>query len=207
MQRNYPLMALLLLVFLGAAGAACAASVTYDIDPDHTYPSFEADHLGGLSVWRGKFNHSRGVVMLDKTAKRGSVHIVVDVASIDFGLDQLNAIARGPKLFDAKKYPKAVYDGRLTDFVDGAPTRVVGRLTLHGVTRPLDLTLDSFKCIPDPLVKRERCGADALAHLKRDAFGIDAGKDYGFRMDVTLRIQVEAVAKPDGTAAGNHQML
>lgn len=182
-------------LFTLTAVAASAATVTYEIDPDHTYPSFEADHFGGLSTWRGKFNHSSGMIRLDKAARRGTAKIVVDVASIDFGMDQLNAIARGPRLFDAAKYPRAVYRGELTGFVNGAPTQAVGKLTLHGVTRPLTLKIDSFKCVPDPLLKRERCGADALAHLKRDAFGIDAGKDYGFKMDVTLRIQVEAVAK------------
>jgi len=73
---------------------------------------------------------------------------------------------------------------------------VVGRLTLHGITRPLTLKIDSFKCMPHPVFKREVCGADALATFKRDAFGMDAGKDYGFSMDVTLRIQVEAIQAP-----------
>ncbi len=66
---------------------------------------------------------------------------------------------------------------------------------MHGVTRPLDLGINSFKCIPHPLFKRELCGADASATLDRAAFGIAAGKDYGFSMDVTLRIQVEALRK------------
>ncbi|MGN6655954.1 MAG: polyisoprenoid-binding protein, partial [Rhodanobacter sp.] len=55
--------------------------------------------------------------------------------------------------------------------------------------------IDSFKCMPHPVLKREVCGADALATFRRDAFGIEAGKDYGFGMDVTLRIQVEAIAE------------
>jgi len=44
------------------------------------------------------------------------------------------------------------------------------------------------------MLKRELCGADALATLNRDDYGISAGKDWGFNMAVTLRIQVEAVA-------------
>jgi polyisoprenoid-binding protein YceI len=43
------------------------------------------------------------------------------------------------------------------------------------------------------MLKREVCGADALATFDRSQFGIDAGKKYGFKMDVTLRIQVEAL--------------
>ena len=71
---------------------------------------------------------------------------------------------------------------------------VVGQLSLHGVTRSLDLKINSFKCIPHPLHKRELCGADATTTFNRDDFGLDAGKSFRFRMDVTLRIQVEAVA-------------
>lgn len=175
------------------ATTATATPVTYRIDPDHTYPSFEADHLGGLSVWRGKFKASRGTVTLDRAKQTGTVEVTVDMASADFGQDQLDAMARGPELFDTRRWPEAHYTGRLAGFRDGAPTRVDGTLTLHGVSRPLSLAIDSFKCMPHPMLKREVCGADALATFRRDAFGIAVGKDYGFRMDVTLRIQVEAI--------------
>lgn len=177
-----------------AAGAASAAPAEYVIDPTHTYPSFEADHFGGLSVWRGKFNKSSGKVTLDKAASAGSVDIVIDVASIDFGLDAMNAEARGDKFFDTARFPTAQYKGKLAAFVNGAPTQVNGELTLHGVTRPVALKINSFKCLPHPMLKREFCGADAVGTLSRDDFGIPGGKDYGFLMAVTLRIQVEAVA-------------
>lgn len=79
-------------------------------------------------------------------------------------------------------------------YSNGIPSRVEGELTLHGVTKPLVLTLNSVKCMPHPMLKRDFCGADAVATLNRDDFGISAGKDWGFNMDVTLRrIQVEAV--------------
>ena len=103
-------------------------------------------------------------------------------------------------LFGVAKYPTAIYRGTLAGFANSAPTKVEGSLTLHGVTRPLELTIKSFKCVPHPLYKRELCGADAYATFKRDAFGITAGKDYGFNMDVVLRIQVEALID-DGSAS------
>ncbi|KLD62924.1 polyisoprenoid-binding protein [Dyella japonica DSM 16301] len=178
---------------LSVAGAAQAAAATYEIDPAHTYPSFEADHMGGISTWRGKFDRTSGKVTLDKAAGSGSVDITVDVASVDFGLNQLNDAARGNELFDVGKYPTATYRGKLAGFVNGAPTKVEGSLTLHGVTRPLELSIKSFKCMPHPMYKRELCGADAYATFKRDDFGLDSGKSYGFSMDVVLRIQVEAL--------------
>lgn len=177
-----------------AAAAAFAAPTTYEVDPQHTYPSFEADHLGGLSVWRGKFNKTAGRIVLDKAAGTGAVDLVIDIDSIDFGLDQMNAVAKGQDMFDAERFPYARYRGQLEGFTEGGPTRVVGEFTLHGVTQPLTLQIRQFKCVPHPLFKRELCGADAHASFQRDAFGIDAGKRFGFNMEVALRIQVEALA-------------
>jgi polyisoprenoid-binding protein YceI len=179
---------------LAAVGAAQAAPVTYELDPTHTFPSFEADHLGGLSVWRGKFNKTAGQVVMDREAGTGAVDLVVDIDSIDFGLEQMNAAARGQSLFDAERFPQARYRGQLAGFTDGRPTRVDGEFTLKGVTRPLTLQIRRFKCMPHPLFKRELCGADAHAEFQRDTFGIDAGQAYGFDMTVQLRIQVEALA-------------
>jgi polyisoprenoid-binding protein YceI len=192
--ENKPKMKTLLVLSLMhvAAGVAAAAPVTYNVDPDHTYPSFEADHMG-LSIWRGKFNKTAGKVTLDKAAGQGTVDVTIDIASIDFGHSKLNEVAKSPDLFDATKYPQATYKGKLDGFANGIPSQVVGDLTLHGVTRPLVLKINSFKCMPHPMLKREVCGADALGTFNREDFGMDAGKPYGFSMDVTLRIQVEAI--------------
>ncbi|MGH6647018.1 YceI family protein [Aquabacterium sp.] len=177
------------------ASAAWAAPVTYTIDPTHTFPSFEADHMG-ISVWRGKFNKTSGQVTLDKAAGTGTIDVTIDTSSVDFGLDIMNDKARSAELFDTAKYPQARYKGKLEGFSNGAPTQAVGELTLHGVTKPVTLKINGFKCIPHPMLKRELCGADAVATFNRDDFGIDAGKPYGFKMAVDLRIQVEAVQAP-----------
>ena len=184
--------ALFFALLVAASGQAMAVPVSYDVDPMHTYPSFEADHMG-ISYWRGKFNKTSGTLILDKEGATGSVDVKIDIASVDFGLDAMNEHAVSPEFFDSAKYPQATYKGKLVDFVDGAPTRVVGDLTLHGVTRPVELKINRFKCIPHPMFKRDLCGADASAVFKRDEFGLSAGKDYGFSMDVNLRIQMEAV--------------
>jgi len=174
-------------------GAATAAPVTYKIDPAHTFPSFEADHMG-ISVWRGKMNKNTGTVVYDKDSGSGNVDIAIDLSSIDFGQDQLNVWARGAQFFNVKKYPKATYKGKFDGVVNGAPTQVTGELTMRGVTRPVVLKINLLKCVPHPMFKRELCGADASGSFNRDEFGLDAGKDYGFKMEVGLRIQVEALA-------------
>jgi polyisoprenoid-binding protein YceI len=181
------------LMTLGVAGIASAAPATYNIDPDHTHPSFETDHFGGLSVWRGIFKKTTGTITLDKAAQTGAVDVTVNLASADLAHDKVNEVVVGPENFNVAKYPVAHYKGTLGGFVDGVPTTVTGNLTMHGVTRPVDLKVRSFKCMPHPMYKREVCGADALGTLHRNDFGIDSGKAYGFSMEVTLRIQVEAI--------------
>jgi polyisoprenoid-binding protein YceI len=132
-----------------AAAAASAAPTVYAIDPTHTFPSFEADHMG-ISVWRGKMNKNSGKVLYDKATGTGSVEIVTELASIDFGMDALATWARSKDFFDVKKHPRAVVKGQLQSPVNGVPTQLVGELTLHGVTRPLTLTVHALKCVPHP---------------------------------------------------------
>ncbi|SRR5579883_565791 len=175
------------------AGAAVAKPVTYVCDPAHTYPSFAADHMGGLSVWRGKFTKSTCTIVLDRQRRTGTVDVTVDTSSIDFGMPQLNEHAQAPDLFDVAKYPTATYKGTLAGFVNGKPTEVVGSLTLHGITHPLTLTVRTFECKEIPMMHQYRCGADAEGQFQRDQYGMDLGKTFGFKMWVRLQIQVEAV--------------
>jgi polyisoprenoid-binding protein YceI len=185
---------LLLASLLAAScGVLNAAPVTYNLDPGHTYPSFEADHMGGLSIWRGKFNKSSGTVVLDREAKSGTVEVNIDATSIDFGHDKMNEHARGAEIFDVAKFPTAVYKGKLAKFSGDTPTEVQGELTLHGVTKPVTLQINQFLCKPHPMLKREVCGADASGTIKRSDFGINYGEAYGFKMDVKLQIQVEGL--------------
>jgi polyisoprenoid-binding protein YceI len=54
------------------------------------------------------------------------------------------------------------------------------------------LTIHQFLCKPNPVTKKENCGADASASIDRSDFGVDAGKAAGFRMQTKLLISVEA---------------
>jgi polyisoprenoid-binding protein YceI len=182
----------LMIAVLAAAAASSAFATTYNIDPNHTYPSFEADHKG-LSVWRGKFNKTSGTIELDRAKKTGSMEVTIDAASIDFGHEKMNAHANSPDIFDTAKYPTAVYKGKSFTFQGDTPVAVEGELTLHGVTRPLALKINKFKCVMNEQMKREVCGADAIAEFKRSDFGINYAIP-AFAPEVTLRIQVEAIA-------------
>ncbi len=169
---------------------ALAAADNYTVDPNHTYPSLEFSHMG-LSVWRGKFDRSSGKVTLDRAAKTGSAAIEVDMSSIDFGHPKMNAAAMSSDWLNVAKYPTMNYTGTL-QFQADTPVAVDGQLTLLGVTRPLQLRINSFKCMPHPMLKREVCGADAEGDLNRADFGLTQYSENGAG-NIHLRIQVEAI--------------
>jgi polyisoprenoid-binding protein YceI len=181
------------LLFILGATSATAAPSTYSLDPDHTHPSFEVDHFGGLSIWRGTFKKTSGTVEIDTVAKTGTVDVVIDTATIDFAQDKLNEHVSSPEMLDVSKFPTAEYKGKFVEFADGAPRTVAGVLTLHGVTKPVTLTINSFKCFEHPMLKKQVCGADASGTFNRADFGVNYGQQYGFKQDVLLRIQVEGV--------------
>jgi polyisoprenoid-binding protein YceI len=183
--------------FLLATTAACAATgafaapVTYVLDPNHTNPSFAADHMGGISIWRGKFTATTGKVIYDKDAKTGTIDITVNMSSVDFGNPKLDEHAKSAEIFDVAKYPTATYSGKFTQFNASGPTEAQGTFTLHGVSKPLTLKIDSFLCKPNPMSHKEVCGADASASFDRSDYGVNFGQAYGFKMWVKLEIQVE----------------
>ncbi|HEV3104562.1 MAG TPA: YceI family protein [Trinickia sp.] len=175
------------------SSAAFAAADTYQLDPNHTYPSFEADHMGGVSVWRGKFTKTTGTVSLDRATKTGTLDVTVDPTSIETGNKKLDQHLQTNEFFDVAKFPTATYKGTQIKFDGDKPAEVVGEFTLHGVTKPLNLKIESFKCIQHPMLKREVCGVEASAVFNRDDYGVGFGKAYGFNMDTKLHIQAEGI--------------
>ncbi len=174
-----------------AVSAVGAHAGTYNIDPSHTYPSFEADHKG-ISLWRGKFDKTTGVIQMDRAAKTGSMDITIDAASINFGLDKMNTHAKSPDMFNVEKFPTVTYKGKSFKFEGDQLVAVEGELTMLGVTKPVTLKVNKFKCIMDQRLKREVCGADASAEFKRTDFGLNYATP-AFAPEVKLAIQVEAV--------------
>ena len=188
----------LLAITLGALTAAASFSamaeeVTYQLDSAHTYPSFEADHFGGISTWRGKFDKSSGSVVIDRAAKKGTLDATIDMTSVAIGNEKLDGELKSAQFFDTEKFPTATYKGTSMKFKGDVPTEVEGELTLHGVTKPVTLHIQSFKCFTNPMMKKEVCGTESTATFDRADFGIDYGKAYGFSMKTVLHIQAEGV--------------
>ncbi|WP_348693752.1 YceI family protein [Duganella fentianensis] len=181
----------LIIATLLAASATSAIAATYNIDPSHTFPSFEADHMG-LSTWRGKFDKTSGTVTMDRAAKTGALDVTIQADSINFGFEKMNSHAKNADMFNVEKFPTITYKSNNFKFEGDQLVGVEGELTMLGVTKPVSLKVDRFKCIMHPRYKREVCGANAIAEFKRSDFGLNYGLP-AFAPEVRLAIQIEAI--------------
>ncbi|MEO8627086.1 MAG: YceI family protein [Betaproteobacteria bacterium] len=168
-----------------------SAADSYTIDPRHTFPIYEISHLG-FSTQRGRFDKSSGKITLDRAAKTGSAEVIIDTTSIDTGVDKLNEHLRSDDFFDTAKYPSMTFKGSKILFNGDVPTSISGELTLMGVTKPVTLTVARFNCAPHPMLKKEVCGADAVATIKRGEFGMTKFAP-AIGDEVKLLLNVEAI--------------
>lgn len=183
-----------LLAFIAAAGismAAAAAPETYIIDTTHTAPRFEYSHFG-YSNQVSRFDNTSGKIVLDRVAKTGSVDVVIDAKSVNTGYATFNGHIQGEDFFDTAKFPTITYKSTKLNFAGDKLASVDGNLTIKGITKPVTLTVTSFQCMPHPMLKKDACGANAVAKIKRSEF--NAGKYAPYvGDDVTLTFAVESV--------------
>lgn len=174
-----------------ASSAALAAPETYVIDGAHTFPRFEYSHFG-YSQQISRFDKTTGTIVIDRSAKSGAIDVVIDTTSVNTGFPVFNEHLQGEDFFDTKKYPQITYKSTKLNFAGERLASVDGNLTVKGITKPVRLEVTSFHCMPHPMLKKDACGADARATIKRSEF--NNGK-YAPHVgdEVTLSIAVEAV--------------
>ena len=161
----------------------------WNIDPTHSTVGFVVKHLM-VSKVRGKFESFSGTITVAEDGTP-SVQAEIDVTTITTGNPQRDGHIKSADFFDADQFPKATFVSTSVR-PDGDNFVLTGDFTLHGVTKPLKLSIDSFKCIMHPMFKKEDCGADAFGEFNRGDFGISKYAD-GDAGKVKLRIQVEAI--------------
>ena len=174
------------------AAAAQAAPATYTIDPTHTFATFEALHFG-TSTNRGRFGKNSGTVVIDKVAKTGKVDLTIDMTGISTGVGPFDAHLKGADFFDVANHPTARFVGEQFVFDGDKVKEVSGQLTLRGKTAPITLKAVRYNCFDHPMLKREVCGGDFEATVKRSLHGVNWGLQMGVVDDTKVVIQVEAV--------------
>jgi polyisoprenoid-binding protein YceI len=158
-------------LFATAFALPAAAADSYTVDPAHTFPAFEINHLG-FSVIRGSFQSTRGKIVLDTAAKSGSLDISIDTASVNTGHGKRDDHLRSEEFFNVAKFPAMTYKSSKLKFDGDTLVGADGELTLLGVTKPVPLVVSYFHCAPHPFTKKPTCGANATATIKRTEFGL-----------------------------------
>jgi polyisoprenoid-binding protein YceI len=180
----------LALILLLAAAPNLWAAERFVLDPEHTFPSFEIRHQN-VSWMRGKFNRSRGQVVLDAQNPGDSlIEVIVDASSGDTGHDELNRKLLGSNFFNTASFPEIRFVARDLAYQDGVPVSARGELTMLGVTRPVVLEIRGFSCGRHFPSFRNFCGADVHTTIRRSEFGMK----YGIPLigdEVKLAIEVE----------------
>lgn len=183
-MRKVLLSALLLVLPFTAFGAS------YTIDPGHTYPYFKISHLG-FSTMMGRFNTTEGKMTFDEKKGSGSVEITIDANSIDTAHEKRDKHLRSPDFLNTAEFPKITFKSTKAS-IKGGKGSVEGNITIMGVTKPITLNVTAMNCGVHPFNKKDVCGFDATAKLKRSDFGIKYGLP-AIGDDMELMLEVEAV--------------
>lgn len=172
---------------------ALASADSYELDPGHTYPSFSVSHLG-FSTMQGRFNTSEGSFDYDPAAGKASVDVVIDAASIDTGHDKRDEHLRGEDFFNVGEHPQIMFKSTEAQFDGETLKAVIGDLTMHGVTKPVTLNIDSINCGEHPMNGKQTCGFDATTSIVRSEWNMTYGVP-AIGEEITLTIAAEGVVK------------
>jgi polyisoprenoid-binding protein YceI len=178
--------------FLASATASQAAD--YTVDPTHSHVLFTIDHLG-FAKMVGLLSDFNGNISFDANnvpASKLSVTIKTDSLQTQFAPRDKDL--KGADWFNVTEFPEMTFVG--TEFVkkDDHAGTVTGKLTLHGVTKPVTLNVVVNKVGQNPLDKIDSAGFSARGSFKRSDFGM---KTYlgAIGDDVDLIIEIEAKKK------------
>jgi polyisoprenoid-binding protein YceI len=181
---------------------------TWTIDPAHTTIGSSAKHMMFTTV-RGRFNHVGGEVTLDPTRPEGAlVEVELESASIDTGVEQRDGHLRSPEFLDVGAHPRITFKSRRAEggaLRDGGRYKLIGDLTIRGVTRELELDVRYDGKGKDPWGS-ERMGFTASGSLDRRDFGLtwnqmlEAGGVL-VSNEVKLEIEVQVKEAADRQAA------
>ena len=172
----------------------------WEIDPDHSNFQFKVRHLTVSNV-NGGFNKARGVATIeDQDITNLKVTVTIDAASVNTGHAKRDEHLRGPDFFDVAKYPTITFVSKKAIKADANRLRVIGDLTIHGVTREIAVDVQGPTAeVKDPWGNFRR-GATATTKINRRDFGMTWNKvlDTGGLIvadEVDIYVEVELVKK------------
>ena len=171
--------------------AAPARAERFAIDPVHTRVAFQVSHAG-FSSPIGSFSGAQGTLDFDREDWRGArVEVRIPVATLELGDADWRRRVLDRTFFDAARFPEARFVSTQVEPRGADAALVSGDLTLHGVTRPIQLQVRLNRLARHPLTFRRTVGFSATATLSRKDFGMDNWRSL-VGDEVRLLLEVEA---------------
>ena len=176
--------------------SAPVAMTTFTIDAAHSQVLFKVRHLG-ISTVTGKFGAFTGTFQLDPASgQAGSASLSIDVASINTENERRNGHLKSADFFAADSFPKITFTSTNVQKVSGNKYKVVGNLTMRGVTKPV--TLDAELGGPRQTAEGWLAGVSMTGTVKRKEFGLMWDRvTEGVAVvsdDIAIQIELEAKA-------------
>ena len=154
-----------------STAAATTTRTTWKIDPAHSLIEFAVRHLMITTV-KGRFTGVEGTVLLDETDPSfADVDVLIHVATIDTREAQRDTHLRSGDFFDVETFPHLTFKSKGAIKRDGSEFKLVGDLTIHGVTREVVLNVTEEGRATDPW-GGQRLGFSAATKIKRSDFGL-----------------------------------
>lgn len=150
---------------------------TWMVDPAHSSAGFAVKHLGIATV-RGYFDGFDGTLAVADDLSRSTIIATIDATSINTNEEQRDTHLRSPDFFDAETHPTLVFESTAIAPVDGETFRITGKLTMRGVTRPVELEAIVEGTETDPW-GNERVGLQIAGRLNRSEFGMTFNQALG----------------------------
>lgn len=171
MNLNLKFVTLILLALIVLLTPGMATASIWKLDPDHSNIMFQVRHLGLADV-KGIFRKFEGTVNLEDTIANSSVKVTIDAASIDTGVEKRDEHLRSADFFEVAKYPTITFVSRKVTEAGKGRLKVIGDLTMHGVTREVVLNVTGpTKELKDPKGNIRR-GLAAATTVNRPDFGL-----------------------------------
>jgi polyisoprenoid-binding protein YceI len=169
-------------------------TASYSVDPAHSNVGFAVRHMGIATV-RGAFQRFEGT--LDATGSSPVLAGNVEVASISTGDPQRDAHLAAPDFFDAERHPQITFHSTAVEPAGDDRIRLVGEITIKGVTKPIELTGTIAEGGTDPW-GNERVGLEVEGVIDRRDFGLTwnqtlPGGGLLIANEVKLLVSVSAV--------------
>ncbi len=169
----------------------------WEIDSGHSGIHFSVRHMVIAKV-RGQFSRWSGTVVAeDGDFSRAAVRVVIDASSIETGVADRDGHLKSPDFLDVAKYPEVVFESKRVEKLSDEHLRIIGDLSIHGVTREVALDAEFAGQANDPW-GNERAGFAAKTSIDRKDFGLTwnqlletGGVLVGERIDI--EVEVEAV--------------